>query len=276
MCELFAMSSRLPATVSFSLEELARHGCETGPQRDGWGVAYYDDGDVRLIREPEPAGDSEYVRFIEQHDLRSTIVLSHIRKATQGARHLKNTQPFGRELGGRMHIFAHNGDLRDVRSQPALELGGFRPIGDTDSEHAFCALLHRLEPLWSALPGCPPLADRLRVFREFMGPLRELGPANVIYSDGDALFLHGHLRRPSPTAAPRAPGLHVLSRHCPSSVDRTPIGGVRIRTGSVEQEVVLAASVPLTGESWRPLEEGEILVLAGGQILDRAGPSHSC
>ena len=42
MCELFAMSSRVPASVGFSLEKLARHGGAEGPHRDGWGVAFYE------------------------------------------------------------------------------------------------------------------------------------------------------------------------------------------------------------------------------------------
>ena len=115
MCELFGLSSSMPTTVSFSLEEFARHGGQTGPHRDGWGIAYYEDFDARLIREVESASGSEWIRFIRSHRLKSHIVVSHIRKATQGDRSLKNTQPFSRELGGRVHLFAHNGDLPDVQ-----------------------------------------------------------------------------------------------------------------------------------------------------------------
>lgn len=108
MCELFAMSSRFPATVRVSLEELSRHGGLAGPHKDGWGVAYYVDGDVRLIKEAEPASDSACVRFLQDHPFSSTLVLSHIRRATQGPSALRNCQPFVRELRGAMHVFAHN------------------------------------------------------------------------------------------------------------------------------------------------------------------------
>ncbi|MES9904747.1 MAG: class II glutamine amidotransferase [Sedimenticola sp.] len=40
MCELFAMSSLEPASVSFSMEEFSRHGGLSGPHRDGWGIAF--------------------------------------------------------------------------------------------------------------------------------------------------------------------------------------------------------------------------------------------
>jgi len=36
MCELFAISSRLPATVSLSLKTLAEHGGGSAPHADGW------------------------------------------------------------------------------------------------------------------------------------------------------------------------------------------------------------------------------------------------
>ncbi len=35
MCELFALSSRLPATVSLSLKTLAEHGGGSAPHADG-------------------------------------------------------------------------------------------------------------------------------------------------------------------------------------------------------------------------------------------------
>lgn len=65
MCELFAMSSSRPAGVGLSLPRLAEHGGITGPHRDGWGVAYFEHGDVRLIKEAEAAAESQWVRFLE-------------------------------------------------------------------------------------------------------------------------------------------------------------------------------------------------------------------
>jgi predicted glutamine amidotransferase len=50
MCELLAMSARFPTTVHLSMTELARHGGDTGPHRDGWGDAF-------VLREPEAASE---------------------------------------------------------------------------------------------------------------------------------------------------------------------------------------------------------------------------
>ena len=103
MCELFAMSSRGPATVTLSLGTLAEHGGDTAPHKDGWGIAFYDEGDARILKDTEGASHSKWVQFVEQQEIRSTLVLSHIRLATDGRISTKNTQPFARELGGRPH-----------------------------------------------------------------------------------------------------------------------------------------------------------------------------
>ncbi len=273
MCELFAMSSRLPAGIDLCLEEFARHGGLTGPHEDGWGLANYaNDGAVRLYKEAEPASDSEWVEFIETHRVRSTIVLSHIRRATQGGRSLMNTQPFRRELGGSCHVFAHNGDLPDIHRNPVFPLGFHQPIGETDSEHAFCSLLHRLEALWFGSPGLPGLEDRFDIVVDFARSLDRLGMANFIYSDGDAVFVHGNRRREKVSDPPRPPGLCLLDRAEGASPTGLYTSGLRISAGQDRGEMVLIASVPLTDENWRPLAEGELVVLRRGSVVASSIP----
>lgn len=266
MCELFAMSSDAPTDVHFSMEEFSRHGGLMGPHKDGWGIAFYSGNDVRLVKEPLPASDSACVRYIQDRPFTSRLVVSHIRKATQGDRVLANCQPFTRELGGRMHVFAHNGDL-DTRLLHALRLGKYRPVGTTDSEYACCVLLDRLSDLWLESAGVPPIDERMRLVTAFAEEIRPLGPANFLYADGDALFVHAHrrLRQPSGTWQP---GLHVLCRTCSGRTGRLHTDGLSIAGSGTEQHVVLAASVPLTEEpGWRALGEGETLAVRDGRIL---------
>lgn len=89
---------------------------------------------------PAPAGNSALVRYLETEGPSTTLAISHLRHATQGSVRLSNTQPFLRELGGRAHVFAHNGDLPGIYRNEALALGLYRPVGQTDSEHAFCVM----------------------------------------------------------------------------------------------------------------------------------------
>lgn len=268
MCELFAMSSRVPANVQASFGEFSRHGGLAGSHKDGWGIAWYVDEDVRLLKEPEPASDSACVRFLQEHPFASSMVVSHIRTATRGRTAVENCQPFVRELGGRQHVFAHNGDLDTNRLAKRFPLANFHPVGDTDSEYAFCALLERLRGSSLQAESRPSLDERMHIVADFAAELRAFGPANFVYSDGDALFLHAHKRRHAGGAV-KPPGLYVLRRRCPGKV-----GSPASNALAVEQELVIAASVPLTTEAgWQALDEGELLVAQHGRLVARPSPS---
>ena len=141
------MSSRRPAQLNFSLETLAAHSAGGSTTRDGWGDAFYQGNDAELYREPLAASDSPLVRFLQSHGPSTTLAISHIRHATRRVLGLSNTQPFSRELTGRAHVFAHNGDLAGIEHSENLEFDRYRPVGTTDSEHAFCALLERMHLL---------------------------------------------------------------------------------------------------------------------------------
>ncbi len=263
MCELFCLSSAQPTAVSFSLGRLARHGALGQANVDGWGLAYYDDRDVRLYKEPEPAGESAWLTFILERDVECALAISHIRRASQGGLTHANTQPFARELAGRMHVFAHNGDLRGLPGLEPNALEVFMPVGETDSELAFCLLLESLAPLW--LRDAPPSpVERLAVVRAFAEDMRGRGEANFLYSDGELVFAHAHRRRPF-DGVHGQPGLWRLDRAPAAATDKMAECGVRIGAPTEAQPITLVASVPLTDDAWTPLAEAEIVVLRGGR-----------
>lgn len=145
MCELFGMSSLLPANVRFSLEIFGERGGNSGPHADGWGIAFREGQDFRVIKEAQPAAGSACLRFIETHDFKSDVVISHIRQATSPkALSYANTHPFARELYGFTHVFAHNGDVQGIFEDNRFGLNYYFPQGETDSERAFCSLMDRL------------------------------------------------------------------------------------------------------------------------------------
>lgn len=274
MCELFGMSARFPTTVHLSLDELAQHGGVTAQHADGWGIAFYEERDALVVREAERAAGSACVELLKRHGIQSPLVVAHLRKATQGGRALRNTQPFARELAGRMHVFAHNGMVGAIASDERFAAQRFAPIGETDSEIAFCALLERLATLWSDRK-VPELGARRALVAAFARQLATLGPANFVYTDGDALFAHGH-RRTQADGGVRPPGLYVLCRTCARSADAPALAGVTLTAGDRQeagespddpQEVALVASVPLTSEGWRALDEGELVVLRAGRVV---------
>jgi predicted glutamine amidotransferase len=267
MCELLALSSSQPVRLTFSLETLAARGGLSGRSHDGWGVAFYQGTDVAQFREPAAATDSALVRLLASEGPVTTLAISHIRHATQGAVSLVNTQPFTRELGGRTHVFAHNGDLPGIYQAEALGLVRYRPVGQTDSERAFCALLERLSALWTASHP-PPLEARLALVADFAAELRVLGPANFIYADSDTLFAHGHRRLQPASRRAEPPGLWLRQRRCPPA-DPAPDRQAGVSVVQEEQTVVWIASVPLTEDDWRPLAEGEVLAVRDGALVGR-------
>ena len=272
MCELIAMSSRCSTQLTLSLQTLAAHSGDTSTTRDGWGVAFYQGKDVALFREPMAASDSPLVHFLQSQGLSTTLAISHIRHATRGALDLSNTQPFLRELAGRVHVFAHNGNLPGIDTAASMAFDRYRPVGTTDSEHAFCALLERLHGLWKIASTPPTVQERRLVITAFAADLCKLGPANFLYADGEVLFAHGNRRIQAATGRIAPPGLFLMSCHCLDPQQPVYANGVTVAPGF--QEMVMLASIPLTGdgETWRPLDEGDVVAVSAGRVIDGMGP----
>jgi len=261
------MSSSRPSHLTFSLQALTEHSLHGS--RDGWGAAFYAGRDVALYREPAAASGSALVDFLQTQGPSTTLAISHIRHATMGEVALANTQPFVREMAGRMHTFAHNGTLPGIAHHPGFALGRYRPIGDTDSEHAFCVLLDRIHDLW-ATTEVPTLDARLSVISAFSSELRPLGPANFFYADSDVLFAHGDRRLQAEDGRTRSPGLWVLERRCEDSDKALHADGISIEPGF--QDLALIASVALTGGAWRAFAEGEVVAISMGTVLKSSMP----
>lgn len=261
MCELLAMSSSEPEQLNLSLQILASHGDATHGTDDGWGVAYYQGHDVALFREPQGAGNSQLLSFLRSQGPETQIAISHIRRATIGVRQLANTQPFVRSLAGRMHTFAHNGNLPGiVNAEFKFRLNNFYdPIGETDSEYAFSYLLFLMQTIWQSSIA-PTVQQRAEVFRQFCEEMRAIGPANFLYSDGEFLFVHAHKRIQRETGVIAPPGLWITHRHCLMTAL-----SANNKADSLGRDVCLVASVALTQEAWQPLKEGEVLILQNGK-----------
>ncbi len=259
MCQLLGVSARAPVRMSLSWDEFALRGSEQGGNPDGWGVAYADATDVRLVREPCPAVDSELVAFLGRHGPAATTVVSHVRRATAGERTLSNTQPFVRALGGRTHVFAHNGHIAGLQAPRSPWL---QPVGGTDSEVLFALLLEQLAPLWSETDA-PVLDARTDVIARFAEDMRGRGAANFLYYDGLTLFAHAHRRTLPGADISDDPGLHVLV--CPIEGDDDPCEGLGCLGADTTRTVV--ATLPLGSRGWRALDAGELLRVQAGRLV---------
>lgn len=255
MCELLGMSANVPTDIRFSFAGLARRGGEVGPHRDGWGVAFYDGRAARSFHDPEPAAKSHIARFLADYPIRSEIVIAHIRQANRGKVALANTHPFSRELFGRSWTFAHNGQLRGVKKLP---LGPFAPIGETDSEHAFCWMLGQLRARFATLPG-PRALDR--AIAELSTELARLGVFNMLLSDSRSLYAFCGKK------------LSCLTRRAPfgeaTLIDDDRKVNFAEETGPNDCVTVVATGPLTSDESWTSIEPGALLVLRDGVVAQK-------
>lgn len=139
---LAAMISREDLLAEAMLHELEVMERAPVEDADGWGVGFYQGGEVLHRKRPHAtAGTLEWPTVIE--DLRSHVAIVHVRKATTGDRRADNTHPFRM----RQWLLAHIGEVggyqalreRIVESLPDFLRRNIR--GDTDSEHLFHVFL---------------------------------------------------------------------------------------------------------------------------------------
>ncbi len=149
MCELLGMSANVPTDICFSFTGLVQRGGGTGPHKDGWGITFYEGKGCRTFKDPQPSFQSPIAKLVQITPL-SPVPSSRISAVPIAGWWPENTHPFTRELWGRNWTYAHNGQLKGYKS---LKTGNFHPVGETDSEKAFCWLLHRLTERYPRTPG---------------------------------------------------------------------------------------------------------------------------
>ena len=268
MCQLLGMNCNAPTDVTFSFRGFAQRGGRTDHHSDGWGIAFFEgvgaavadigeDKGLRHFVDHQSAATSPVAELISHYPIKSRNVISHIRKATQGRVALENCHPFVRELWGRYWVFAHNGDLKGFA--PRLH-GNFRPVGDTDSELAFCWIMQELAKSHAALPSTAELSITLRELAAHIAPH---GTFNFLLSNGQALWAHAAIQ-------PAAQGLYSVERRFPFTHATLNDEDVSIDFAEHTQptdKVAVVVSAPLTiNESWTPFAPGELKVFVDGRL----------
>ena len=250
MCQLLGMNANTPTDVMFSFAGLAHRADE---HKDGFGIGFFEGRGLRLFIDPESARASPVAEMVKRYPIKSDQVIAHIRKATYGRVALENCHPFVRELWGRYWVFAHNGDLHGYA--PALH-GAFRPVGDTDSERAFCWLMQELA---KAHAGVPTVEELSTTLRELMPAPAAHGSFNMLLSNGQALWAHASTK------------LHWLVRQHPFGAATLADEDLSVDFGaltSARDRVAVVATEPLTqDERWTPMAAGELRVFVDGSPL---------
>ena len=254
MCELLGMSANVPTDICFSFSGLVKRGGETGPHKDGWGITFYEGKGCRSFKDPNPSCDSKIADLVKQYPIKSKSVISHIRQANRGAVNLENTHPFVRELWGRNWTYAHNGQLSGYENLP---MGYANPVGQTDSELAFCWILNKLHQNFEQQPD-----DMLSMFKyiaDCAEQLKALGVFNMLLTDGEYVMCYctNHL--------------HWITRRAPFGkaqlIDEDMTVDFQQETSSTDIVTVIATRPLTKGEAWNQMTEGEFCVFRFGERL---------
>jgi predicted glutamine amidotransferase len=249
MCQLLGMNGNTPTDIMFSFTGFCTRAEE---HKDGFGIAFFEGPGVRLFVDAQSARQSPVAEMVRHYPIRSCNIIAHIRKATQGRVALENTHPFQRELWGRYWVFAHNGDL--AQFNPHLH-ASFRPVGDTDSERAFCWLMQELSKAHARLPS---IAELTATLRELTPRIAAHGTFNFMLSNGEALWAHCSTR------------LCYLVRQHPFhraalQDDDVSVNFAELTTPS--DRVAVVVTEPLTrDEEWTAFAPGELKVFSGGAL----------
>jgi predicted glutamine amidotransferase len=214
--------------------------------------------------------------------MRTYNMMAHIRYATQGAVSLENVHPFTRVWKGIQVCFAHNGDcpkfkqqdegLPILLGQSTLDNVIFYPVGDTDSEAVFCAILNALH---AEFPGNQ--LPTLPVLHEFLSTLCQ----EIIHGDGQDETIFNFLLGCGqytmfafswPGSRPGSSvwnGLFYLIRQPPFSIAKLIDEDYSIdfeKETTLGDRVAVIATKPLTGEDgWIEMSKGELIMFDKGK-----------
>lgn len=265
MCQLLGMNANTPTDIVFSFEGFRKRGGLTDHHEDGFGIAFFEQGGVRLLQDNAPSAHSPVGDLVRHYPIKSMNVVSHIRRATQGANTLANTHPFMRELWGEYWVFAHNGQLNlSNLNKVTGQTRCFAPVGTTDSEMAFCYILNQLQTRFANKPADDELFPALN---ELCQELSECGLFNCLISNGDwqlcfANTLLFYITRQAPFGT-----AHLIDiEHAIDFGDVTTPNDV----------VTMFATLPLTeNETWHQLYTNECLIFKEGVISYQYRPENA-
>jgi glutamine amidotransferase len=253
VCELLGMECNVPTDIVFSFSGLALRGGAKGPHADGWGLALYEGRAVRTFLEPCAAASSPLATYVRHNPIKTLLAIAHVRKRTRGEVSLANTHPFVRELWGRNLTFAHNGTVRGIRKRKLVH---YHPVGNTDSEYAFCTMLDGLRKRFSGYPR-----ERRALWDAVADIGAELGASgtfNFLLGDGVHLF------------ARCATKLSYIIRKAPFKQATLADDDVVVDFAEVttpDDRVAIVATAPLTrDEQWTIGKPGTLWVFRGGNM----------
>jgi len=331
MCQLLGMNCATPTDFTFSMKGFLKRGGETDVHSDGWGVAIYQDNGLRQFHDVEAASTSNLAQYLGDSSIRTLNMMGHIRYATVGDVNLSNVHPFSREMWGIQWCFAHNGEVplfstsssssssnsRNTSHQKKIstavltsltteatstsnnnnnQISYYHPIGTTDSEATFCAILNALRNKFDTIPSLPVLYESIqKLCREIVTTYPETTILNFLLACGEHnlwVYSYPGSRKNSKTWN----GLYYTTREYPfnqcTTLNDMDFSVDFTKSNSINDCVSIIATAPLTnnnnnnnnhhahtnnngkkkeecdidcGEDWFELQKGELILFDEGK-----------
>lgn len=274
MCRLLGFCSNTPRSLAYPLLEApnalikqSKKDSRGLTHPDGWGIGYYQNGEVRLHKNVAPA--YEDAAFREQaRRLSATNAIAHVRAASVGNIVMPNTHPFQYQNW----LWAHNGTVRpfdDIYQQflkqiapPYLALRQ----GQTDSELCFLLFLTELAKLSPAnlQHPAPELAFEsmrrtvekiLAMAQPFILP--KPSALTFLATNGEMLLAHRYVST-----------LFLLEKDSLAEEWLAP-NSERPTPASPPARLVIVASEPLNGDAWLELPNNCCVLVKSNLALQR-------
>lgn len=233
----------------------------------GWGVGWYPNDQQSAMVTKDPSASSTNVlmdTISDWTDFRSTIFFCKVRGAGKGYTH-KETQPFCRSYAGRDWLFMHNGD---VDKDMLTEIHGkthrlLEPLGNTDSELAFCHILTLVQEGDARKISDLPPHVLLRWFQCF----DMLGSSDMLLSDGGSIVcFHG-------TQSPK--DMYYTRIQPPDNHEAYTSAAAEIRLSDPRdayRTALIVSSVQLSNAQWVKMQPGQMIIIRRSVIVWNSHP----
>jgi predicted glutamine amidotransferase len=243
----------------------------------GWGIGFYQGGEVLMRRRPLDDHESVDVAKVAG-DVRADVLVGHVRNATVGALRTENTHPFRY----RQWLFAQTGTLPSYEairerlqgSVPEFLRSSIR--GETDAEilfYVFLSFLHDAGRLNDGISDPSHVRDALRSSVAVVdGMAAEVGGEasriNVVVSNGENVFaLHRGQLMGYRVLAGKADAENLIGDdlHLRRKTPELHQMHFSLLASDFDEEGALSASSPAAQSRWKVLPDRAIVTLERGK-----------
>lgn len=193
-CDLFLMSSNSVYYASHALYNFAKLGKDN---KHGWGIGYYNGSSSQIIKSPiavkDPNTETIDIEFSNAiKDIKSLIILGHLRRKSEGAIKKENNQPFPLNFLNYEWLFIHNGTAYNIEKFGS-PIDYLLSYSTTDSARIFEFLRKNIISYYVSDPK-HSLIEACRTAYLKLLKIDPSGKYNIILSNGYISFVFIHWR----------------------------------------------------------------------------------